>query len=232
MSLLGSAIGAERSMLARVTVYWASGGSGADSWTRKHMTASGSRLRAGHCAVDPRCIPYGSRVRLPDGTLHAVDTGSAVRSRRAARRGGRSAAERNAIVIDRFFESKAQALAWERRNPPFMTVQVATPDERVMTTPPPRAIGPSRSTVIRTTSVTTTTQQPASSLRPLIRRQPLPSTSTVASSRQSSPAQIAAVVPAPSPSVTYTASAPNNSPKIAANTGTRPRFAGAVLNVP
>jgi len=117
-------------MLARVTVYWASGGSGSDHWTRNHIAASGPRLRIGHCAVDPRKIPYGSRVTLPDATLIAVDTGSAVRSRRAARLSGRSSAERNAIVIDRFFETKAQAMAWSRRHPHFMTVRVSSPNDR------------------------------------------------------------------------------------------------------
>jgi len=123
------ALSKEQALLARVTVYWASGGSGSDGWTRQHIAASGARLRAGHCAVDPRRIPYGSHVILPDGALVAVDTGSAVRSRRAARLCGRSTLERNAIVIDRFFETKGQAMAWANRNPQFMTVRVQSPNE-------------------------------------------------------------------------------------------------------
>jgi 3D (Asp-Asp-Asp) domain-containing protein len=118
----------EQSMLARVTVYWASGGGGSDHWTRRHICSTGARLRAGHCAVDPRRIPYGSKVTLPDATLLAVDTGSAVRSRKAARRSGRTAIERNALVIDRFFETKQQALGWARRNPYFMLVRVSPPN--------------------------------------------------------------------------------------------------------
>jgi 3D (Asp-Asp-Asp) domain-containing protein len=118
---------AEQSILARVTVYWASGGGGSDRWTRRHICSTGTRLRAGHCAVDPRRIPYGSRVTLPDGTLLAVDTGSAVRSRKAARLSGRTAVERSALVIDRFFETKQQALSWARRNPYFMFVRVSPP---------------------------------------------------------------------------------------------------------
>ena len=120
----------EQSVLARVTVYWASGGRGSDRWTRRHICSTGQRLRVGHCAVDPRRIPYGSRVTLPDGTLLAVDTGSAVRSRKAARRSGRTALERNAIVIDRFFETKQQALSWARRNPYFMFVRISPPNLR------------------------------------------------------------------------------------------------------
>jgi len=117
----------EQSMLARVTVYWASGGGGSDYWTRQHRCATGARLRAGHCAVDPRRIPYGSTVTLPDATLVAVDTGSAVVSRKAARRAGRTALERSALVVDRFFETKGQALRWANQNPYFMLVRVSPP---------------------------------------------------------------------------------------------------------
>jgi len=53
-----------------------------------------------------------------------------VRSRKAARRSGRTALERNALVIDRFFETKQQALGWARRNPSFMLVRVSPPESR------------------------------------------------------------------------------------------------------
>jgi 3D (Asp-Asp-Asp) domain-containing protein len=126
-----------QSLLARVTVYWA-GGRGSDRYTRQHRSSTGLRLRQGHCAVDPRKIPYGSQVIFPDRTgLVAVDTGSAVRSRKAARRGGRTTHEKNAIVVDRFFETKGQALAWARRNPAFMTVQVVPPNYRAQSNTKP-----------------------------------------------------------------------------------------------
>ena len=128
--LVPSGFAREQSILARVTVYWASGGRGSDRWTRRHVCSTGARLAAGHCAVDPRRIPYGSRVTLPDATLLAVDTGSAVVSRKAARRAGRTALERGALVIDRFFETKQQALGWASRNPYFMFVRVLPPDFR------------------------------------------------------------------------------------------------------
>jgi len=118
------------SLLARVTVDWAGGGRGSDYWSRRHICSTGARLRAGHCAVDPRRIPYGSKITLPDATLLAVDTGSAVVSRKAARRAGRTALERSALVIDRFFETKQQALSWAGRNPYFMLVRVSPPDFR------------------------------------------------------------------------------------------------------
>lgn len=121
----------EQSLLARVTVYWASGGGGSDRYTRQHKCATGMRLRTGHCAVDPRKIPYGSRIMFPDRTsLLAVDTGTAVINRKAARKSGRTVYEKSAIVVDRFFETKRQALAWARQNPAFMTVQVLPPNYR------------------------------------------------------------------------------------------------------
>jgi len=130
LSVIATANGftGDNSLLARVTVYWARGGHGADRYTRQHKSATGLRLHQGHCAVDPKRIPYGSRVVLPDGSaLSAVDTGSAVRNRKAARRSGRNVPERNAIVIDKFFETKSQALAWANSNPPFVSVKVVPP---------------------------------------------------------------------------------------------------------
>ena len=118
----------DQSLLARVTVYWASGGHGSDSSTRRHQCSTGVRLRVGHCAVDPRRIPYGSKVVFVDGVFTAVDTGGAVISRKAARRAGRTPAERNALVVDRFFETKRQALSWANAHPAFMTVQVIPPN--------------------------------------------------------------------------------------------------------
>jgi len=70
-----ASVAREQIFLARVTVYWASGGGGSDRYTRQHKCATGMRLRAGHCAVDPRKIPYGSQLVFPDRmTLLAVDT--------------------------------------------------------------------------------------------------------------------------------------------------------------
>ena len=134
----------EQSVLARVTVYWASGGRGSDSYTRQHKSATGVRLRSGHCAVDPRQIPYGSKVVLSDGVFTAVDTGSALVSRKAARRAGRTPSERNAIVIDRFFETKRQALSWANTHPAFMTVQVIPPNSRSATLPRPQVKPPAQ----------------------------------------------------------------------------------------
>jgi 3D (Asp-Asp-Asp) domain-containing protein len=118
------AVSAEHSALARVTVYWRGEGSGENaSW-------NGVRLHERHCAVDPKKIPYGSEVVFPDAICVAVDSGPAVVNRKAARSSGRNAAERNAIVIDRFFHTKREALAWAKAHPHFMTVQIRAPDTK------------------------------------------------------------------------------------------------------
>jgi 3D (Asp-Asp-Asp) domain-containing protein len=112
----------EHVALARITVYWPGEGSGTNAaW-------NGARLREGHCAVDPKKIPYGSKVAFHDAECVAVDSGPAVVNRSAARSCGRTAAERNAIVIDRFFDSKQKALDWAKTRPHLVMVRVCTSD--------------------------------------------------------------------------------------------------------
>lgn len=120
-SFAAQAFAAENSLLARITVYWPGEG-------QIRACSNGTRLRNGHCAVDPKRIPYGSHVLFPDATCVAVDSGPAVVSRAAARACARTPAQRNAVVIDRFFESKAAALSWSNAHPQFMTVQVQSPE--------------------------------------------------------------------------------------------------------
>jgi hypothetical protein len=118
-----AAFAREQTVLARVTVYWASGDA-----QQQRAAYNGARLRPGHCAVDPDKIPYGSKVVFADGDeCKAIDTGPAVVSRKAARLSGRNANQREAIVVDRYFETKEQALAWADSHPHFMTLRVVTP---------------------------------------------------------------------------------------------------------
>jgi hypothetical protein len=114
----------DRTAFARVTVYWPGEGSG------KSAAWNGARLREDHCAVDPKKIPYGSKVTFEDGECMAVDTGPDVVKRKAARSSARTAAERNAIVIDRFFHTKEKARAWESAHPHFMVVRILTADAK------------------------------------------------------------------------------------------------------
>jgi 3D (Asp-Asp-Asp) domain-containing protein len=123
------AFGREESVLVRVTVYWRDGRSG------QRAQWNGALLRSGHCAVDPKKIPFGSKVIFADGACVAVDSGPDVVSRKAARRCGRTARERKAIVVDRFFENRQQALAWARTHAEFITVRVVTSEVRVKQLP-------------------------------------------------------------------------------------------------
>jgi 3D (Asp-Asp-Asp) domain-containing protein len=114
--------GGKNTRLGRITVYWAKG-RGADRYTRRLQSATGVSLMRGHCAVDPNVIPYGSVVRVHGvGDFWAVDTGSAVKERKAAMRLGRTAEERNAIVVDLFFPERSEALAMAKRIPRFTMV--------------------------------------------------------------------------------------------------------------
>src|SRR5436305_14861717 len=115
-----TAYAAEQPTLARVTTYWREEGQLRAAW-------NGARLRNGHCAVDPKKIPYGSRIQLGDEELIAVDTGPAVVSRKAPRLSGHNEAKRSAVLVDRYFETKSQAVPWEKSHPHFMKVRVLGP---------------------------------------------------------------------------------------------------------
>jgi len=109
----------EESILARVTSYWAHEGS--------KYASTGRRLCPGHCAIDPKRIPYGSKVVFPDAVCTAVDTGTAVISRKAARLCGRTASQFKAIVVDRFFATKREADGWSNAHSEFMMLRVIPP---------------------------------------------------------------------------------------------------------
>ena len=128
---------AEQSTLVRVTTYWREEG-------QLRAASNGAYLRNGHCAVDPKKIPYGSKIILGSEELIAVDTGPAVVNRKAARLSGRNRAEREAMVIDRYFETKSQALAWEKSHPHFIKIQIVTPGKAkaLANKAPPRPLAP------------------------------------------------------------------------------------------
>lgn len=114
----------EEPVLACVTAYWRAEGCGL------RASSTGARLREGDCAVDPTKIPYGSRVLFDDVACHAVDSGPDVTNRKAARLSGRNPQQRSAIVIDRFFETKAQAMEWTERHPKFVNVWILPPGSK------------------------------------------------------------------------------------------------------
>lgn len=116
-----------KSIFARITVYWAQG-KGSDHWTRQHRSATGVKLHNGNCAVDSKKIPYGSQIVYPDTSIDvATDTGTDVINRKAARKAGRTIYEKTAIVIDKFFETKKEALKWAACHPLFLPIQIIPP---------------------------------------------------------------------------------------------------------
>jgi 3D (Asp-Asp-Asp) domain-containing protein len=104
LSLASAAFAREEAVLARVTSYSAGEGS--------KYASTGQRLHSGHCAVDPKRIPYGSKVVFPDRACTAVDTGPAVVSRKAARAFGRTA---NAMPSWSTDSLKRSATRWRGR---------------------------------------------------------------------------------------------------------------------
>jgi len=105
--------------LARLTAYWTS----EDPWTAQHESSTGIRLHEGHCAVDPKLIPYGSLVQIPGmGSYVAVDTGSAVISRKAALGSAQNQDERNALVVDLFFENRKEAEDFAAHGPSYASI--------------------------------------------------------------------------------------------------------------
>ena len=106
-------------VLARVTFY-------APDAKWGTLSSTGERLKhLKHCAVDPSVIAYGSIVHIDGiGKLRAVDTGSAVKSRKAARKLGRNKAERNAIVIDVFVKSEKELDRLNKLTPDFLWVEI------------------------------------------------------------------------------------------------------------
>ena len=67
------------------------------------ITATGRKAGKGVIAVDPRVIPFGTKVYIPGyGTAIAADTGGAIKGNR----------------IDVCYPTKGEAFAWGRRNVP------------------------------------------------------------------------------------------------------------------
>lgn len=103
--------------MARVTYYCP--GSGGQVGLQ---TSTGKKPICGKTvAVDPKIIPYGSKVIIPQMgiTATAIDTGGAVKARTASKKLGK-----NNIVIDVFCATFAIAKARDAKYPMFMKVIV------------------------------------------------------------------------------------------------------------
>jgi len=88
-----------------ITAYWSFPKQ--DKWTaRRQCSIPDVKLTEGeHVAADPRIIPYGSKIKLPDGTVReVVDTGKDVKRKKASK--GKY------IIIDVYFVNKDDADEW------------------------------------------------------------------------------------------------------------------------
>lgn len=102
-----------KKMKVRITAYWP----GQDYWTSRYKSSTGYTLKSGiSCAVDPRIIPYGSKVVINGRQFKAIDTGSAVISKKASR--GKYP------VVDLFFASETKAMRELAKLPKYAWVEV------------------------------------------------------------------------------------------------------------
>lgn len=114
-------VGEPRTFKARITYYEPR------SCPYGNVTSTGRYATEGvTVAVDPKVIPYGSRVRIAaldglvgDGWFLAQDTGSAVKSRKASRRWGS-----RAPVVDVYLASPRRLRQVEAAAPMFCQVEV------------------------------------------------------------------------------------------------------------
>jgi len=104
-------------LTVRLTVYWARGGE-TDGDSARKKSSTGYTLKQGESiAVDPRIIPYTKEVIIPNvGLVKAVDTGTAVKEKRAS--------AGKLPVIDVFFENKKDAILFANRYPKIVKVAV------------------------------------------------------------------------------------------------------------
>lgn len=97
----------------RITAYWP----GQDYWTSRYKSSTGYTLKSGiSCAVDPKIIPYGSKVVINGREFKAIDTGSAVVSKKASR--GRYP------IVDLFFNCERTAMRELAKLPRYAIVEV------------------------------------------------------------------------------------------------------------
>jgi 3D (Asp-Asp-Asp) domain-containing protein len=107
----------KKEIKVRLTAYWAKG-SDTDSWSAKRQSSSGATLKPNRSvAVDPRIIPYFSRLYIPNlGFRIAHDTGTAVINKKAS--------HGQYPVIDIFFMTEKEAMRFVNNNPKVVKVAV------------------------------------------------------------------------------------------------------------
>jgi 3D (Asp-Asp-Asp) domain-containing protein len=107
----------KKEIKVRLTAYWAKG-SDTDSWSAKRQSSTGATLKPNRSvAVDPRIIPFFSKVYIPNlGFRVAHDTGTDVIRKKAS--GGKYP------VIDIFFMTEKEAMKFVNNNPKIVKVAI------------------------------------------------------------------------------------------------------------
>ena len=108
---------AKKEIKVRLTAYWARG-SGTDSWSAKRQSSTGATLKPNRSvAVDPRIIPYFSKLYIPNlGFRFAHDTGTDVIRKKAS--------HGKYPVVDIFFMTEKEAMKFVNNNPKVVKVAV------------------------------------------------------------------------------------------------------------
>ena len=107
----------KKEIKVRLTAYWAKG-SDTDSWSAKRQSSTGATLKPNKSvAVDPRIIPYFSKLYIPNlGFRFAHDTGTDVIRKKAS--------HGQYPVIDIFFMTEKEAMRFVNNNPKIVKVAV------------------------------------------------------------------------------------------------------------
>jgi 3D (Asp-Asp-Asp) domain-containing protein len=108
---------AKKEIKVRLTAYWARG-SGTDSWSAKRQSSTGATLKPNKSvAVDPRIIPYFSKLYIPNlGFRFAHDTGTDVIRKKAS--------HGKYPIVDIFFMTEKEAMRFINNNPKIVKVAV------------------------------------------------------------------------------------------------------------
>ena len=107
----------KKEIRVRLTAYWAKG-SDTDSWSAKRQSSTGATLKPNKSvAVDPRIIPYFSKLYIPNlGFRFAHDTGTDVIRKKAS--------HGQYPVVDIFFMTEKEAMRFVNNNPKIVKVAV------------------------------------------------------------------------------------------------------------
>ena len=107
----------KKEIKVRLTAYWAKG-SDTDSDTAKRRSSTGATLKPNKSvAVDPRIIPYFSRLYIPNlGFRVAHDTGTDVIRKKAS--------YGKYPIVDIFFMTEKEAMRFVNNNPKIVKIAV------------------------------------------------------------------------------------------------------------